>query len=390
MAALEVGDMLVDFGPGGTKLTVSQSSTTAAVDIRNRGGEELGNMLSRNPQIAVLDISNSGMRDNGLSFVCLSVRRSDQLEEAYFGNVGHHGFDFVLGVVERCNRLKKLHVDVIDVPTLNANRQTIEAKDYDTADHAKAVGDDEEGNEEEGDEETPEQKAEKLKKVWLDNGYDSEEEAELEKQKKLKEEELKAKQNRAAGLPVEEKPPEPEPVKTISPHLAAQLRKLVETAHMKQNLIEIECGGDCPDDIKYELQRVVAEHQAIEAKKANEKESQNVHGALTALKDQMEELNQALNGSTTEKSSKGFLDLDDVGAKMSLDIRTYVNRRLFAVLGEALFECQRFKSKGNEAVSTPEGEMAFISMYIHRHIAEMKESKSGARGGFAVKAQEAS
>merc|ERR1719335_426638 len=124
------------------------------------------------------------------------------------------------------------------------------------------------------------------KKIWLDNGYDSEEEAELEKQKKIKEEELKAKQQRAAGLPVEEKPPEPEPVKTISPHLASQLRKLVETAHEKQNLVEIECGGDCPDDIKYELQRVVEEHRALEEKKKNEKESQNVHGALTALKDQ--------------------------------------------------------------------------------------------------------
>merc|ERR1719335_2166669 len=132
------------------------------------------------------------------------------------------------------------------------------------------------------------QKEEKLKKIWLDNGYDSEEEAELEKQKRIKEEELKAKQNRAAGLPVEEKPPEPEPVKTISPHLASQLRKLVETAHLKQNLVEIECGGDCPDDIQYELRRVVQEHKAIEEKKASEKEKESVHGALMALKDQME------------------------------------------------------------------------------------------------------
>merc|ERR1719335_2121465 len=232
------------------------------------------------------------------------------------------------------------------------------------------------------------QKEEKLKKIWLDNGYDSEEEAEMEKQKRIKDEELKAKQNRAAGLPVEEKPPEPEPVKEISPHLASQLRKLVETAHEKQNLIEIECGGDCPDDIKYELKRVVDEHKVIEEKKASEKESQNVHGALTALKDQMEELNLALNGTAAgEKASKGFLDLDDTGTKMGLDIRTYVNRRLFAVLGEALFECQRFKSHGNEAVSTPEGEVAFVAMYIRQHIAEEKENagQGRLRGGVARK-----
>lgn len=380
MTALIVGSMDVEYSKCGSKLTVSQPPSSA-IEIRNRGGEELGNLLSRNSNIRVLDLSNSGMRDNGLSFVCLAVRKSDQLEELYMSSsgVGHHGFDHVLGVIERCSRLKKLHVNVIDVPTVHANRQTIESKDYDTADHTKVAGDEEEGNEPEEGEESAEQKEEKIKKIWLDNGYDSEEEEELAKQKALKEEELKAKQARAAGLPVEAKPPEPEPVKQISPALAAKLRLLVETAHLKQNLIEIECGGDCPDDIQYELQRVVEEHRAIEEKKASEKESKNVHGALTALKDQMEELNQALSGSTGE-GAKGFLDLDEVGTKMSLDIRTYVNRRLFAVLGEALFECQRFKSKGNEAVSTPEGEMAFISMYIHQHIAEEKESGGGRVG----------
>lgn len=387
MAALEVGDMIVEYSKSGAKLIVNQPppNTSTAIEKRNRGGEELGNLLTRDTKIKVLDISKSGMRDNALSYVCLAVRRNDQLEELYLSTVGHHGFDFVLGVIQRCNRLKKIHFNVIDVPTVHELRQTIEAKDYDTADYTKEPGDDEEAAEPEEGEETNEMKEERFKKIWLDNGYDSEEEEELARQKALN----KAKQNRAAGIPVEEKPPEPEPVKKISPSLAAKLRLLVETAHVKHNLIEIECGGDCPDDIRYELQRVVEEHKTIEEKKAGEKEAKNVHGALTALKDQMEELNQALSGPC-EKGSKGFLDLEEAGAKLSLDIRTYVNRRLFAVLGEALFECQRFKSKENKAVSTPEGEMAFISMYIHRHIAEQKEnaSKGGIRGGFAAKVQE--
>merc|ERR1712046_309490 len=104
-------------------------------------------MGSQNAKIRILDISQSGIRDNGLSFVALAIRKSDQLEELYLSSVGHHGFDFVLGVVEHCNRLRKIHVDLLDVPTVNEYRQMIEAKDYDTADYTKERNEEEEGNE---------------------------------------------------------------------------------------------------------------------------------------------------------------------------------------------------------------------------------------------------
>jgi len=71
---------------------------------------------------------------------------------------------------------------------------------------------------------------------------------------------------------------------------------------------------------------------------------------------------------------EGALDL-----ALAKALRSYVGRRLFAALGEALFECQRFKSKENESVGTAEGEMAFIAMYIRKQALLIAEESEKAK-----------
>ncbi|CAK0830950.1 unnamed protein product, partial [Prorocentrum cordatum] len=66
----------------------------------------------------------------------------------------------------------------------------------------------------------------------------------------------------------------------------------------------------------------------------------------------------------------------DGKAQTRLGMRHFLGQTLVAPLGEALFECQRFKSKENEAVSTAEGEMAFVAMYLRMY------SKGGAQAAF--------
>merc|ERR1711862_948921 len=81
----------------------------------------------------------------------------------------------------------------------------------------------------------------------------------------------------------------------------------------------------------------------------------------------MEELKTSLDADA-KLEIDAMMPLEGEGAATRLGVRSYVNRRLFSALGEALFECQRFKSKENEAVATAEGQMAFIAMYLRKQV----------------------
>merc|ERR1711879_360458 len=89
----------------------------------------------------------------------------------------------------------------------------------------------------------------------------------------------------------------------------------------------------------------------------------NVDGQLEELKAVLEQ-DQPRHGQDIAALAAGE---DASSPFMRLGIRAFVGRRLFAALGEALFECQRFKAKGNEAVDSAEGEMAFVAMYLRRN-----------------------
>merc|ERR1719382_1452578 len=98
----------------------------------------------------------------------------------------------------------------------------------------------------------------------------------------------------------------------------------------------------------------------------------------------MSELNLSLeNASKADDGQEVSAILGDLGASAGgattrVGVRHYVGRRLAAALGEALFECQRFKSKDSEAVSSAEGEIAFIAMYLRKQAGEIAAAAAAA------------
>lgn len=286
-----------------------------------------------------------------------------------------------------------MELRVKDVPTLHMDRQTLSEVDFDVADYD--VVNDEEGGE--GDEEGGESKEEKLAAIrqrMQENDYDSDEEREKERERKAAQRKERKRKGREDA---EEEVEEVEEVKQDqggpSPELLALLNQLVDVAQENTQLTEITLGGDCPAIISYELRRVIDQHMGKNTRLATDKERVKNYSAAAALAAQMEELSKELDeeappGTLSKDSSRkkkgGLVSMEDLTREdkdaTSLDIRSYVNRRLFAVLGEALFECQRYKSKENDAVAKPSGEMAFLAMYIRQAQARLEEEARAAQG----------
>lgn len=338
--------------------------------IRSRGGEALAAMLARDRTVCSLDLREANLTDNGVGQLCLRLRRTDQLEELSLGEVGHAGLSFLSGAVNCCNRLQKLSFQLRDAPTLHAGRQNQSPNDHDTASYKKpekkegeeeSEGEGDEAAEEAGDDdEEPEErerkKAEKLKKLFRENDYNSEDEGE------------------DGSPPRRPKVQETEGSGNTSAPFRELLQEFVNAVDKKQNLLQVVCDGVAvPADLQLDLQRAVTRHQEARDKKLRAKEERGARTAHDTLKDQMEELRsglEQLDEANKPHSSVGAIlgESDDQGGALTrLGVRSFVSRRLFAALGEALFECQRFKSKENEAVSTAEGEMAFVAMYLRQH-----------------------
>jgi len=332
--------------------------------IRNRGGEGLAKMVTDNPRIRILDMKDSMISDNGIGHLSLVLRQTNQLEELYLSACGHVGLEFAIGIVTRCTRLHTLHLQLQDEPTRQRVGNKLQTADFDTSRYMreKREGEEEEDGEEDeygepppADEEEAEErenaKIAKLQKLFAEDGYDSDNE----------------------NGRVHEFGKPPGEGKGASVALVRLLGNFVDAVAKKENLLKVVIEGDAvPADIRLDLQRAVDEHQVLEGKRAAAREEKSVRTAYDALKDQMNELNAGF-GPDSGASVEELLAGGDAGQQTRLGMRSYVNRRLFAALGEALFECQRFKSKENESVSTPEGEMAFIAMYIRKQALLMAE-----------------
>lgn len=348
---LKEARLALEYSEGGTKLVVRDSGGPEAgvCGIRNRGGEALARLLQEDRKISMLDLCEAKMTDNDVGNLCLALRQTDQLTELSLGCLGHVGLEFLLGVVRRCSQLRSVRFEVHDIHTLHQGSKILSSVDYNTSAYVVVKGDnpgddDEEGEEEEqppaGDEEDEESAEEKqqkkiaaLKAMFKENDYDSGDEGP------------------AAAVATAA-------AKTgCSPVLSQLLGELASTVRKMTNLTAVECvGGAVPQDVLVDLERTIEDNRRLAERRAQIKEERGSRTAQAALRDQLDELRSGLEEA--EICPEG-------GTR--IPIREYIGHRLFAALGEALFECQRFKSKDNEAVSTAEGEMAFIAMYLRKH-----------------------
>lgn len=332
---LEAG-LSLQFENGGTRLIVKDVDSSGCL-IRNRGGEALASLLQSNRSIKALDLRQSSISDNGLALLSLTLRQTDQLEDLHLSPIGHSGFQFLLGILRRCSQLQLLSVEVRDVATLFVSRQTLSPSDYNVSGYVVEKGEEQEEEDEEAEAKRI-AKVEKLKKLLAETDYDSEEETLTSS-----------------------------PVNDASPALGKLLSDMLALVRQRPNLLHIECRGDAvPKSVQSDLERIGAEHRALQEKKDSEKIEMSSRTADDAMKDQMFEIRNLM-------AKEDDLGQQLPGEQLSstrLGIRSFIGRRLHDALGEALFECQRYKAKGNEAVSTPEGEMAFIAMYMRRLMAK--------------------
>lgn len=381
---IQEAGLALEWQNDGTSLVVRDADPEGCA-IRNRGGEALANLLRENRQVKILDLSTAGIRDNGLGHLCLLLRQTDQLEELALGPLGHAGLDFLLGVVRRCGRLQKLSAVVEDVPTRSAAGQNVVAADYDVSSYEKkkpADGEEPEGEQEEeeevvaepegdGDDDEDEgakarKKLEKLRQIFAENDYDSGDEGSSSPP---------AGSARAAVAMGKRS-------KEATLTLSIKLGDLAAAVRKQEGLTFVDIKGDAvPPDVKTDLARAVAEHRQQQQRRADVKEERSARTAHDVLKDQMQELRAIVEGTGADQSigAEGLLPGESAQSSdpsTHLGLRSYIGRRLFAALGESLFECQRYKSKENEAVSTWQGECAFIAMYL-RKLAQEQEEKAG-------------
>jgi len=121
-----------------------------------------------------------------------------------------------------------------------------------------------------------------------------------------------------------------------------------------------------PSHVKLDISRAAEEHQALQHR-LSEREEKGARTGVDVLQEQMAEIQKLLEGK--ESSIEGTLPGEDL-RPTSIGIRSYIGRRLHSALGEALYECQRFKSKGNKALINPQDEIAFIAMYLRKKMEE--------------------
>jgi hypothetical protein len=357
----------------GTRLVV-RDAENGACSIRSRGGEALAELVASDLRVRALDVREANLTDNGVGQLCTRIRQTGQLEELLLGEVGHAGLSFLRGAIESCENLTSLSVRIRNLSTLHAGRQSQAPSDFDTSAYRKPEkkeGDPEsegEGEEEQGagdDDDDPEEKARKkseaLKAAFQQGDFDSEDEEYIAQQRgghrKKAQQEAHHEEQKSVKRPV------------ITQAFRQQLEGFVQAIDLQPNLLSVSVEGDeIPTDLQLDLRRSVIRHREAKEQKLRAKQARGARTACDVLKDQLEELKGCLEQDQPQQGIAELVAGEDASSPhMRLGIRAFVGRRLFAALGEALFECQRFKAKGNEAVDSAEGEMAFVAMYLRRN-----------------------
>jgi len=334
---LEEAGLSLEFQEEGTRLVIRAGGGPK----RSAGAEVVAALLKADRRIRALDLRHSQLKDNGLAQISLVVRQTDQLEELHCHPVGHTGLQFLLGLVRRCSRLRILSVEVCDCPTLFVGRQTLAPADFDTSDYTapKVEVEDEVEDPEEAEAKAAAQ-VEKLRQLFAENDYDSGDETAP-----------KEEPSGATGV------------------LRKLLQELAKAVRETPSLSSVDCFGEMvPWDVKLDITRAAEEHQAQKQKRLAESQEAGSRTASDVMKDQMAEITSILQ-HMQESGIEGVLPGEEASQKPTfLPIRSYIARRLHSALGEALFECERFKSKENKALDTPQGEMAFLAMYLRRKV----------------------
>mmetsp|Transcript_83675 Transcript_83675/g.223806 ORF Transcript_83675/g.223806 Transcript_83675/m.223806 type:complete len:400 (+) Transcript_83675:60-1259(+) len=309
--------------------------------VRNRAGTELRRLLECGT-LRTLDIRGTKMTDDGVAQVCLGARKNPHLRHLLLAEVGHDGLRCLLDAVSRLPVLETVHVTIRDVPNLHRDRPTTTDGDFDVSEYTAKKPEKE--DEEEDDEELAAQKAQAAAEAaarrarMVEGDFDSDEEDGTAEPK---------------GTPA----------------LQSLLAEVVHTVECTVTLKNFEIlGAQEVKAAEEDVTRILNERAGREQQEKSAAEQTGVSTCGASLDAQVEELAKATEARRAQSTS--FLkdaDLEDKSTRF-IGVRPYFNRRLVGLLDDALYQCQAHKMKGNAAVQTWQGEMAFVAMHLRRAI----------------------
>lgn len=267
------------------------------------------------------------------------------------------------------NHAKRENCEPLNVA---CGRQSQAPSDFDTSAYRKpekkdgepeSEGEEEQeaGDDDDDPEEKARKKAEALKAAFRQGDYDSEDEEYIAQQRGHRKKAHQETQQEAHQETIQR------PV--ISQAFRQQLEGFVHAIDIQPNMLSVSIeGAEMPTDLQLDLRRSMIRHRDAKEQKQRAKLARGARTAYDALKDQLEELKTSIEQDPPPVPPVEVLAAcENESPSMRLGIRAFVGRRLFAAVGEALFECQRWKAKGNESVDSAEGEMAFVAMYLRRN-----------------------
>ncbi|CEL92906.1 unnamed protein product [Vitrella brassicaformis CCMP3155] len=351
--------------------------------VGDRGAQAVAQLLARHPSFTSIDFSRTCVGDDGTAALANAARLNGHVREFRAARVGHHGLQYILQMAQKLRSLTSLEFTPIDQVTTLRFRTSLEDGDFDVSDY---VAPREAGEEEEpaaaapqggGDEEDEEGAAERRPK-WPPEGIHADDDSVGEETAggtvangvdlTLTVQSLRLLDIRGDGHTLK-LPIGPDSRKTaFTPAYEALLKQLVKSLEGHRKLTDVRCGvgegegeegegeGGVPDWLRNDLANVCHEHEAALRSDAAEHAKRHHRSPLKYAERVATELDK---GKAPE-------------SKSVLPMRSYVDRSLNALLSDALFELQRHKSKGNEAVSDAKGELAFISLFMQRKINNTK------------------
>lgn len=366
-------------------------------NISYNGALEIAELIENSDSLKLFSMKNTQLKDDAVDVICDALKIQNNINELHFGGVGRDGLTHIIEVVKSVKTLKSLSFTFLDADNLFALNSRATDSYFDAiTDFTNPPDPDAEDEIEEDEDDETKPKVDKVKQ-------------EADRIKK----ELEDDEARTVGSQNEPIPPpnhglpsgvlsaigvlglKPMDMRLINGFgdgvsdmaalktytLLNELSIAVESPEATLTDINIfladkvtgktldspSAFGDAFPTIQRDLIKSCSER--IQKLEFNEKERE-LRGRLTAEAYTHRILEELENPDKARALN---------GGRSVLPVRSFLSRSLWQLLSRALYDLQRFKAKGNKAVMTSKGEIAFLAYYLrkHRHEAAGRSSFIG-------------
>uniref|UniRef100_A0A0G4FMQ2 Uncharacterized protein n=1 Tax=Chromera velia CCMP2878 TaxID=1169474 RepID=A0A0G4FMQ2_9ALVE len=361
-------------------------------NVGDRGAQLLASVLEISPFLTSVDVRGTGIGDEGVTALCDAVRLQRTARSLSLGVVGRDGLRVVIDTLRSVKSLETLRLTAKDVERVAAYRESLSPEDFNVADYVRQKSEDEE-EEEEGAGEGEEEEGSKTKKGGFGATLPPDDVLSVTS------EDADRIYAEAPGMLSRETNTLPEglltfdDLKALQPEVYALsdaqlplyllLRDLVRAADSCPRLTEIGVqikpvgkGGDpirvvgsitnaTETEYPDECERTTKLFPSI-GKDLRQVCVDHLRGMLE--KEQALRLDESITqGEYVKKLAEEIIrGIPEEESHSFLPLRSYVNRSLRHTLSEGLYALQKCKARGNAAVQSPAGELAFLSYFVDK------------------------